>query len=325
MPDPCTVRPTPPVGAVPPTPATPPGPARRALGDHRRRRRPPGRDGVGLVGIVVGEQLAEPGDGHQVEASQRAQRSEGGLTRPAPTWPDARVCARQGDLDVLDVDRVRGASPSPRRRVGDRPGDPADPVVPTTGQAIALDLDPEDGASAALIGAYSSTSSPWSAALSRPARLTATRGRRRHAGRRRRSARRRLGRAARRPWPLHGDPQVEAIDSGPDSRRRYRSRATSSHSHHRAARHRTDTGWWPRRAEAGRQDGRALARETRMTPSPMARGERRGGGRNSPSSSTNSTPPWLRLISPGRSVADLRRSGRPSTWCGGGRGTAAWR
>ena len=42
-----------------------------------------------------------------------------------------------------------------------------------------------------------------------------------------------------------------------------------------------------------------------MTPSSSgSRSPSRAAGGNSPSSSTKSTPPWLRLISPGRSVAD---------------------
>ncbi len=56
-----------------------------------------------------------------------------------------------------------------------------------------------------------------------------------------------------------------------------------------------------------------------MTPSSNgSRSPSRAAGGNSPSSSTKSTPPWLRLISPGRSVADPPPI-RPTVdvvWCG---------
>ena len=264
------------------------------LGRRPRRRPPPGR------GVRAGSAAGRPSSGRSRRGLRaRPTRAPSG-DQPRRRRPQAGA-QRQRHLDVLDARRRPAGSTSPvaaargRRSCG-RPGGCGGSRARSGGRA----RSPPAAApvAVAVSGAYSSSAAPWRPALRRPARSSAT-----HRAPATRAATTALGsppsgieqlvdaRAAAPPRAGRSDRAADPTAAGRSAGGRCRRTRTTP-----AARHRTGTGWWPRRAgtvPAGRR-GCGRATPGSRPSSSGSRSPSSAAGANSPSSSRNSTPPLAR-------------------------------
>ncbi len=103
--------------------------------EHRIERAPVAEPLDGVIGCVVGEQEPQAGRPERGDAGQHGQRTGGHAA--APVMPDptrARIVERGDDVTFLDrpVD--------PAAQIGERAGDPPDPVIAAPGEATPFHL-----------------------------------------------------------------------------------------------------------------------------------------------------------------------------------------